>query len=91
MAGGGVKGGTVIGRTSPNSLYSQNLASFDMTGYDAKDSAGFIRLFGLQLRVTSVHPGMGRGLLIADDTGRYVDANPAALATAHKASASSKA
>jgi argininosuccinate synthase len=45
------KGGVqVAGRTSPNSLYSQNLASFDMTGYDAKDSAGFIRLFGLPLR-----------------------------------------
>ena len=41
---------TVVGRKSPNSLYSQDLASFDMTGYDAKDSAGFIRLFGLQLR-----------------------------------------
>ena len=41
---------TVVGRTSPYSLYSQDLASFDMTGYDAKDSAGFIRLFGLQLR-----------------------------------------
>ncbi|HEV7922634.1 MAG TPA: argininosuccinate synthase [Thermoanaerobaculia bacterium] len=40
----------VIGRQSPNSLYSQDLASFDMSGYDAKDSAGFIRLFGLQLR-----------------------------------------
>ena len=41
---------TVIGRTSPYSLYQQDLASFDMTGYDAKDSEGFIRLFGLQLR-----------------------------------------
>jgi argininosuccinate synthase len=41
---------TVVGRKSPYSLYSQDLASFDMTGYDAKDSAGFIRLFGLQLR-----------------------------------------
>jgi len=41
---------TVVGRKSPHSLYSQDLASFDMTGYDAKDSAGFIRLFGLQLR-----------------------------------------
>jgi argininosuccinate synthase len=41
---------TVVGRKSPYSLYSQNLASFDMTGYDAQDSAGFIRLFGLQLR-----------------------------------------
>jgi argininosuccinate synthase len=41
---------TVVGRTSPYSLYSEDLASFNMTGYDAKDSAGFIRLFGLQLR-----------------------------------------
>ncbi|HEX9982687.1 MAG TPA: argininosuccinate synthase [Thermoanaerobaculia bacterium] len=41
---------TVVGRQSPYSLYSQDLASFDMTGYDAKDSAGFIRLFGLPLR-----------------------------------------
>ncbi len=41
---------TVVARTSPYSLYSEDLASFNMTGYDAKDSAGFIRLFGLQLR-----------------------------------------
>jgi argininosuccinate synthase len=41
---------TVAGRTSPYSLYSEDLASFNMTGYDAKDSAGFIRLYGLQLR-----------------------------------------
>src|SRR6185295_18602928 len=40
----------VVGRTSPYSLYQQNLASFDMTGYDVTDSAGFIKLFGLQLR-----------------------------------------
>ncbi len=40
----------VIGRQSPQSLYQQNLASFDMTGYDVTDSAGFIKLFGLQLR-----------------------------------------
>ncbi|MEO8217899.1 MAG: argininosuccinate synthase [Acidobacteriota bacterium] len=40
----------VVSRQSPHSLYSQNLASFDMAGYDAQDSAGFIRLFGLQTR-----------------------------------------
>lgn len=44
----------VVGRTSPYSLYSQDLASFDMTGYDAQDSAGFIRLFGLPTRGRSV-------------------------------------
>jgi argininosuccinate synthase len=41
---------SVIGRQSPFSLYQQNLASFDMTGYNAQDSAGFIRLFGLPTR-----------------------------------------
>jgi len=41
---------SVVGRKSPYSLYSQNLASFDMTGYDVTDSAGFIKLFGLQTR-----------------------------------------
>ena len=41
---------TIVARRSPHSLYSQDLASFDMTGYDVTDSAGFIRLFGLQLR-----------------------------------------
>src|SRR5207237_1418055 len=40
---------TVIGRKSPYSLYQQDLASFDMTGYDVTDSAGFIKLFGLPL------------------------------------------
>ena len=41
---------SVVGRKSPYSLYQQNLASFDMTGYDVTDSAGFIKLFGLPLR-----------------------------------------
>jgi argininosuccinate synthase len=40
----------VVGRKSAHSLYSQDLASFNMTGYNAADSAGFIRLFGLPLR-----------------------------------------
>ncbi|HXI13897.1 MAG TPA: argininosuccinate synthase [Thermoanaerobaculia bacterium] len=38
---------SVVGRSSVRSLYSQSMASFDMQGYDATDSAGFIRLFGL--------------------------------------------
>ncbi|HYM61305.1 MAG TPA: argininosuccinate synthase [Thermoanaerobaculia bacterium] len=41
---------TVVSRVSPISLYSEDLASFNMTGYDVKDSAGFIRLFGLPTR-----------------------------------------
>lgn len=45
------KGNVIVaGRKSPQSLYKQHLASFDMTGYDVTDSAGFIKLFGLQLR-----------------------------------------
>ena len=38
-----------VARTSPQSLYRPDLASFDMTGYHAKDAEGFIRLFGLPL------------------------------------------
>jgi argininosuccinate synthase len=38
-----------VSRTSAYSLYQPQLASFDMTGYDARDSAGFIRLYGLPL------------------------------------------
>jgi argininosuccinate synthase len=40
----------VVSRTSPYSMYSEALASFNMTGYDARDAAGFIRLFGLQTK-----------------------------------------
>jgi argininosuccinate synthase len=41
---------SVLSRTSPTSLYSQELGSFDMDGYNVKDSEGFIKLFGLPLR-----------------------------------------
>jgi argininosuccinate synthase len=43
------------GTTSPNSLYSENLASFT-TGdlYDHKDSKGFITLMGLPIRVRAM-------------------------------------
>ncbi len=40
---------TVVSRTSDWTLYNPALASFDMTGYDAQDSRGFIKLFGLPL------------------------------------------
>jgi argininosuccinate synthase len=63
---------TVVGRQSPYSLYSQDLASFDMTGYDAKDSAGFIRLFGLPLRGRKrLSPlGVERKLTAVEDNGQ---------------------
>jgi argininosuccinate synthase len=42
-----------VSRRSPHSLYRADLASFDMTGYDATHAEGFIRLFGLPLAVAS--------------------------------------
>lgn len=41
----------VAGRTSPYSLYSEDLASFGETSYDHKDATGFINLYGLPVRV----------------------------------------
>ncbi|MFP4356489.1 MAG: argininosuccinate synthase [Phycisphaerae bacterium] len=42
---------TVAGTTSPNSLYSTDLASFTMGAeYTPSDATGFIKLFGLQMR-----------------------------------------
>jgi argininosuccinate synthase len=38
-----------IARSSPQSLYRPDLASFNMTGYDSSHAEGFIRLFGLPL------------------------------------------
>jgi argininosuccinate synthase len=38
-----------VGRTSPQTLYRPDLASFDMAGYRPADAEGFIRLFGLPL------------------------------------------
>ena len=54
---------TVAGIKSPNSLYQTDLASFKMGAeYDQTDAKGFIRLFGLPVRVAgvvsrSVHKG----------------------------------
>ncbi|HVT82532.1 MAG TPA: argininosuccinate synthase [Phycisphaerae bacterium] len=43
---------TVAATTSPNSLYQHNLASFTMGAeYDGKDAIGFIKLFGLPMKV----------------------------------------
>ena len=44
---------SVVGRKSPNSLYSQAHVTFedDAGAYDQKDAAGFIRLNALRLRL----------------------------------------
>ena len=46
------KGNVVIkGRTSPTSLYDQELSSMDVAGgYDQEDAKGFIRISALRLR-----------------------------------------
>ena len=40
---------TAVARHSPYTLYRPDLASFNMTGYNAAHAEGFIRLFGLPL------------------------------------------
>ena len=42
----------VIGRESPNSLYDQDLVTFEegAVAYDHRDAAGFIKLNALRLR-----------------------------------------
>jgi argininosuccinate synthase len=42
------------GMTSPYSLYSESLATFDESDYDQKDSAGFINLWGLPTTVQAL-------------------------------------
>ena len=38
-----------VARTSPYTLYRPDMASFNMTGYNATHAEGFIRLFGMPL------------------------------------------
>ncbi len=46
----------IIGRTSPNSLYSEDLVTFEdgAADYDHRDAHGFIRLNALRLRVSEM-------------------------------------
>jgi argininosuccinate synthase len=50
------KGNVIVaGRTSPNTLYRPDLASFTMgASYDQRDAAGFINIFGLPLKVQAL-------------------------------------
>ncbi|MEA3031232.1 MAG: argininosuccinate synthase [Sphingomonadales bacterium] len=54
---------TVIGRTSPLSLYDQDLVTFEegTGGYDQRDAAGFIRLNALRLRIAAQRARRGNG------------------------------
>jgi argininosuccinate synthase len=60
-----------VARTSPNTLYRPDLASFDMTGYDARQAEGFIRLFGLPL-ATAARRGTEP---VAEATATYAPAH----------------
>ncbi len=42
------------GITSPYSLYSEEIATFGASDYDQKDSAGFINLYGLPIKVQAL-------------------------------------
>lgn len=44
---------SVVGATSPTSLYDTKLASFAMKGYDVTAARGFIDLFGLPMKVAN--------------------------------------
>ena len=49
---------SVVSRKSPVSLYDESLASFGASSYDHADAEGFIKLFGLPIRVAA---GRGNG------------------------------
>lgn len=42
---------TIVGRQSPWALYSEELASFDTTTFDQRESTGSVKNFGLQARM----------------------------------------
>ena len=44
----------VIGRKSPNSLYDEDLATFESSNYDQRDAEGFIRLNALRLKKNKI-------------------------------------
>jgi argininosuccinate synthase len=52
---------TVVGRSSPYSLYSESLVTFedDRGAYDQKDAAGFIKLNALRLRTLAMRKRKG--------------------------------
>jgi argininosuccinate synthase len=55
---------SIIGRTSPYSLYDQELVTFEegKVAYDHRDAAGFIKLNALRLRVTAKRDRRAKGL-----------------------------
>jgi argininosuccinate synthase len=71
----------VVGRSSARSLYRPDLASFDMTGYDARHAEGFIRLFGLPLETAArraIETGLGAERAEEEAVAGGADAAPGA-------------
>lgn len=53
-SGSALQGNVIVtSRQSPYSLYDEKLASFGKSSYSHKDATGFIRLFGLPVRVNA--------------------------------------
>jgi argininosuccinate synthase len=74
-----------IARTSSQTLYQPALASFDMTGYDARHAEGFIRLFGLPL-AAAARRGMAGRVAPHDDAagnGGSVAPEPTVVEVSH--------
>ncbi|MDB9776348.1 argininosuccinate synthase [Alphaproteobacteria bacterium] len=44
----------IIGRRSPNSLYDEDLATFEISNYDQRDAEGFIKLNALRLKKNKI-------------------------------------
>lgn len=59
---------TILARSSPHSLYRPELATFDEGTVDHRDSAGFVRLWGLPAQVyAAVHPALREAWLAGAD------------------------
>ena len=69
-----------VARSSPQTLYRPDLASFDMTGYEPRHAEGFIRLFGLPLATAARRPPVDATQESAPDIGADV---AAPLETSH--------
>jgi argininosuccinate synthase len=65
---------TVVGRKSPYSLYREDYATFGEDDvYDQSDAEGFIRLFGLPLKVKALLDveGLGKSGYDQPDYGKF--------------------
>jgi argininosuccinate synthase len=68
---------SIAGRNSPNTLYEPGLASFGASeSFDQADSAGFVQLFGLPIRVAST-----RDMVAEATSGDVVIGSPETTAT----------